>query len=368
MEYMVFRTVFGPEHADVLAAVLSKHFSYKSVGEHGTSVPEGFQRGSGGMDTTLGNTLLSAIIHYTTLRESGASKEEAYSNLGLFTGDDAVAAANPEVYTKVASKWGQQFVCEVFERGDIGVNFLARVYGPEVWNGNPESMCDLKRQLGKIHLSANKTLTSLMKLTGKLIGYAADDVSTPVISELVQAFYKAWFKIYGDYPNLAMHPELVDKDILKYDFFGTLGLEGDVHYPSSSFDSWKMEIATKALRCEKTGNSFDFKLFERFLVDLDRDPMSTPHDFLRMPCCLELAIPELPNTKVGNVFLAGVDAGVETDPRSSSTSGSTSSSSSTPPPRRDRGDAKKNQDKGKGNPEKKKAYWQSRNANGKQKK
>jgi hypothetical protein len=68
----------------------------------------------------------------------------------------------------------------------MGVAFLSRQFGPDVWHGDPNSCCDIQRQISKFHLS--KSLPPHImpedKLIAKSISYYLTDHDTPVIGEI----------------------------------------------------------------------------------------------------------------------------------------------------------------------------------------
>jgi len=74
--------------------------------------------------------------------------------------------------------------CPTFRRGEMGVNCLARVYGPGVWEGSPNSMCSLRRQMEKFHLTKGVPLSPVQKLFEKSLSFDLTDRNTPIIGKL----------------------------------------------------------------------------------------------------------------------------------------------------------------------------------------
>lgn len=68
-------------------------------------------------------------------------------------------------------------------RGETGIDFLARVYGPNVWFGDTSSCCDLPRQLSKLHVTVKlgNNVTPVDKLVEKARSYILTDQNTPII-------------------------------------------------------------------------------------------------------------------------------------------------------------------------------------------
>lgn len=112
---------------------------------------------------------------------------DAYDNMGIYGGDDGLSfAVEPRIYETACAEWGMKLTCNVTHPGK-NVSFLARIFGPEVWHGDDNSMCDLGRQLPKLHLTVKEPMTiqqSRDKLCEKLGAFRLTDRNTPVFKEL----------------------------------------------------------------------------------------------------------------------------------------------------------------------------------------
>jgi hypothetical protein len=69
--------------------------------------------------------------------------------------------------------------------GELGIKFLARVYSPNIWFGDLNSVCDLPRQLSKFHVTVvlPDNVTATTKLLEKVRSYLLTDAKTPILGE-----------------------------------------------------------------------------------------------------------------------------------------------------------------------------------------
>jgi hypothetical protein len=110
-------------------------------------------------------------------------------NMAIVGGDDGlVGDCDPNKFIGAASMWGQKATLEQYERGSFGVNFLSRYYSPYVWNGDPNSVCDIRRQASKFHVSCTlpPKVTPLIKLREKCRSLLCTDANTPILGDLAQ--------------------------------------------------------------------------------------------------------------------------------------------------------------------------------------
>jgi hypothetical protein len=150
---------------------------------------------SGKEDTTAMNTDDHAFLDYVRLRRLNQTPDDAYANLGVYGGDDGVLVGTGDVtadtahVTKVFGEAGQVLEVQVVQRGQPGVNFLNRFFGPGVWHGDANSMADVRRALAKWHVSCNMPpgVTRLRKLAEKAGNYVLTDPNTPLLSIICRA-------------------------------------------------------------------------------------------------------------------------------------------------------------------------------------
>jgi len=179
-------------HRTVLNELLKTNVDNKGYLPFGTTFNQDSSHGSGCSATSLFQTLRAAFTAYLAFRNvrkddgSEYTPKQAFNALGIHLGDDGLDADLPSKnHLWAASKVGLILEVNILQRGDRGVNFLARYYSPEVWNGLPDSMCDVKRQLSKFHVTVRlpQGVTPEQKLVEKAMSYVATDGNTPVIGD-----------------------------------------------------------------------------------------------------------------------------------------------------------------------------------------
>ncbi len=124
----------------------------------------------------------------------GESSKVAYSNLGLYGGDDGLNADTPfEYLEKAADKLGLILKDEgTWFRGDTGVSMLARYYGPDVWLSNgdvPNSCHDILRVTGKIHMGRRRGQPSGYdgeRVIERMLSILVTDANTPLTGTLAR--------------------------------------------------------------------------------------------------------------------------------------------------------------------------------------
>jgi hypothetical protein len=179
-------------HRDMLEAMRSQ-YCQKGVSTLGIKYDTEFARLSGSPETADFNSLLSAFTGYGALRTHRVkgrflSPREAYDGLGLYGGDDGFTGdVDVGAYKRMATSLGQVLEIEKVERGRFGVDFLARVYGPNIWFGDINSVCDLPRTLSKFHATPAlpPNVTPKMKFMEKITALSFTDRHTPIIEEMV---------------------------------------------------------------------------------------------------------------------------------------------------------------------------------------
>ncbi len=190
MERLVLLRAFKPEFHLRLLELHGAQYGMKGYMTTGVKFDVGYARTSGSPDTSLFNSLFNAFIAYYAFRLMKYAPGEAFQSLGIYGGDDGLTAdVNAERYAKAAAFVGQKLTLEPVLRGQLGVKFLARLYGPGVWFGDDNSMCDLARQLKKLHVTV--TLPPMVspadKLFEKLHSFSLSDGETPILGPLCEA-------------------------------------------------------------------------------------------------------------------------------------------------------------------------------------
>lgn len=178
-----------------LNELLKRNVDNKGILPHGTRFDQGSSHGSGCSATSVFQTLRAAFTAYLAFRHTPhhdgrkRTPTEAFASLGCHLGDDGIDAELPAAAHKwAAERVGLVLEANIVQRGERGVNFLARYYSPQVWYGCNNSMCDAKRQLSKFHTTVRlpDNILPEQKLVEKSMSFLATDANTPVIGELCQ--------------------------------------------------------------------------------------------------------------------------------------------------------------------------------------
>jgi hypothetical protein len=191
---------------------------------------------SGSSETADFNSADNAFIGYVAKRKTKINGEyltakQAWDALGIYAGDDGVTSdVDPAIYKAAAASVGQKLEVDLIQRHGYGVSFLAREYGPSVWTGAPDSMCDLPRQLTKLHTTTAlpSNVLPITKLMQKLCGYYATDKNTPIIGHFC---YLAKTRC-ADKFKLSDDPALRGVANFWADF------SAEDQYPNEDYDGW----------------------------------------------------------------------------------------------------------------------------------
>jgi hypothetical protein len=181
--------LFPPEYHEEIIKYMESQHHVNCITKFAYFYASWWCRLSGSPETSAFNTILNAFMAYAAgrIQFPNLSPKELWNWLGQYGGDDGVSAdIKPEIYASVAETCGQLLTYEKIMRGEQGVNFLSRFYSKDVWTGDVNSMCDLRRQLSKWHVSTHDT-----KLhapgdigLGKATGYILTDPNTPILGRL----------------------------------------------------------------------------------------------------------------------------------------------------------------------------------------
>jgi hypothetical protein len=244
-----------------------------------------YQRLSGSPETSLLNSIDNAFLAYYTLRRMGRSSEQAFARIGFCGGDDGLSFEIPAAtYNKCAAELGHKAEAVEVRRGDRGVEFLARRYGPGVWYGDPTSMCQLYRQLSKFHTSRPlpPQVTPEEKLIAKAYSYFLTDHDTPVIGQYVSRVMKLAGRGIKD--TVA---RILNKDH-EFIHYNTVKYDEDEQAPNDG-QPWMLDELREQLP------EFDLIKFDNWLASLQ-----TVTDALKPPLMMDIpekfdkAIPPAP--------------------------------------------------------------------------
>lgn len=175
-----------------------------------------YSRLSGSPETSCFNSLCNAFVAYLALRLMGFTPIVAYGKLGIYGGDDGLTPdLDEKCYIRAAEMVGQVVTIDTIVRGSRGVKFLARVYSPDVWYGDTNSMCDIRRQLGKFHTTVKLDVTPEVKLVTKARSFLLTDEHTPVIG----IFCRRVASLSGGLTTCRMLERWIDKYDKKDQYF-----------------------------------------------------------------------------------------------------------------------------------------------------
>jgi hypothetical protein len=188
LEHVLMMRGFAPSYHDEISNLMRSQHHQKGVGSFGTWYETGFSRLSGSPETAAFNTIVTAFVAFIGYRLSGMEPDDAYRRLGIYGGDDGLSADLEESkFIHAAGLVGLRLDYNRLERGQPGVNFLARFYTRDVWFGDETSCCDIKRQLAKFHTTVPKgELKPEVKLVEKSYSYYLSDRNTPIIGCFVE--------------------------------------------------------------------------------------------------------------------------------------------------------------------------------------
>jgi hypothetical protein len=275
-ERIVLTRFFKPEYHSDVCDLHSSQYQIDAKTTLGVKYTIDYQRGSGSPETAVFNTLLSKFMDFLARLRVGATPLEAYMALGQFGGDDSITpelmpgVIGGKIITEVAALLGQKLEVDEFMINKPGVVYLSRTYWADVWYGNDNSFCDLKRTLSKLHVSANMTgFTPIVKLQQKLSGLALSDAHTPIITTILKTAYKLGLPLNLQYVRG------LSSWWSQYDV--------DVNWPNRASDDESHHIATYV-------GDVDVIPLYKYLADCKR-----PEDLLTMPAICDAE--EVPKVK-----------------------------------------------------------------------
>jgi len=252
---------------------------------NGTTFEQGPSHGSGCAATSLFQTNRAAFCAYLALRHqrmpSGRYRTpaEAFAAIGIHLGDDGLDAGLPTAdHEWSAKRLGLVLEAATVQRGFRGVNFLARYYSSNVWYGDTNSMCDIKRQLSKFHTTIRmpKDVAPEHKLVEKCLSYVATDGNTPILGPFCKRVL-----LLSPYRPKALRG--IGNWWSKF--------EASVQYPNENVDGWMDD------ECIAQFEEFDRGQFTDWLVNTQ-----TSAELLRAPVCAE---PKAPQPTVVDVVVDG---------------------------------------------------------------
>jgi hypothetical protein len=268
LEKLALMRAFDPRYHQQLLELFEAQFNLNAVGAFGTQYETKFTRASGSPETSILNSLVNAFVAYLALRMSKRrgqfiDPKAAYQGLGIYGGDDGLTAdVDPVVYKRAATSIGQDLTAEPIRRGFLGIKFLARMYSPDVWFGDDNSVCDLPRQLSKFHVTVAlpPDVTPAQKLMEKARAYVLSDENTPILGPYVKKAIQLGSYVPAHAAAVQVRPWIAQFD-------------KENQYPNEGAN-WMYDYAAHALP------EFDVKRFTTWLADCKE-----VGDLLEPVCC-----------------------------------------------------------------------------------
>jgi len=299
-EQAVMLKVYKSEFHLELLRLMKTQTNLKAKTKNGVKYDTGFARASGSPETSLFNTLLNAFIAFLGFRMSRVNgrymtSEEAWMRLGLYGGDDGLTPDQDRKAAERAAKMmGQVMTVDRTKKGDMGVAFLARHYGPDVWWGDSNSCCDIRRQLSKFHVTTKlcSKVTPVIKMREKAFAFSLSDSETPILGWFVMRVLEFMPIRHSQYENAL---GIWNSDVNKSN-----------HYPNR-FEDWMLDLARDQLP------DFDTLGFFDWVQQADAKDLFQAPNFSERPD---------PQPKVGIIAVDGDTTGTEivTAPTSSASS------------------------------------------------
>jgi len=190
LERVIMFRFFSLDWWSALNETLDEQIGLPGVTREGRLYASFYTRGSGTLETSDFNSLLSMFIGYCAWRNTvvdgqKCTPEMAWARLGIYGGDDSLeGAVNPEALKKSAEMMGQDYTIEMVQYGQRGVNFLNRWFGPDVWTGDYNSMANPKRLLSKLWIGPTTLPNPLERFAERISGYYRMDRNSPVIGKI----------------------------------------------------------------------------------------------------------------------------------------------------------------------------------------
>jgi hypothetical protein len=194
------KACFTNEDQDELDFVLTSRVNRNGKTQFGVKFKTGYSQLSGGMFTSISNTFLNALNIYFAGRLSGLPHAEAYKQIGIVGGDDGCTPASAEKLEEVSKDLFLSLVAhQCTPTNGEWPMFLSRQFGPYVWKGDANSMCDLLRQLSKFHTTTNcdPTMDIKIKAREKALSYWLTDGETPFLGPLCEAIMERTSSVHS---------------------------------------------------------------------------------------------------------------------------------------------------------------------------
>jgi hypothetical protein len=173
---------YESEHPLILK-LWGKNYLNNVKTRHGVKFHAEWSRPSGSPDTALFNTIDNAFLAYCAFREQGGDKSYSWRMLGIYGGDDGLTPQiSKTTYDKVAADFGVKLEAEELP-SSLRVPFLGRLYLSPKFTS--DSVIDIRRSLGKFHLTKDKKASFELVAARKANAYVFTDSKTPIVRTLI---------------------------------------------------------------------------------------------------------------------------------------------------------------------------------------
>lgn len=191
-ERVIMLRFFSPECHSELNERMDEQIGLPGFTAEGREYASAYSRASGSPETSDLNSVLTAFIGYCAWRDTSVNgvkctPKQAWEALGVYGGDDSLeGAVDPDALARSAKLMGQDYKTIVIPRGCVGVEFLNRQFGPDVWYGDVNSMANPTRLLSKLWVGPAHLRDPLERFAERASGYYRMDRNSPVIGEIVR--------------------------------------------------------------------------------------------------------------------------------------------------------------------------------------
>jgi hypothetical protein len=214
------------------------------VRENGSVVnyETGNSRSSGSGETSVFNTVVNAACAYLAFRHLGLNRQQAEEALTrcIFGGDDSAVAvplgitrdAFTAAYQWASRALGLNIKVDYADRGQP-VPFLARWFMP--WYDDCNSMCDIERQMTKLHTTHAAHFTKEVKAREKATSILATDAKTPIIGEWARAVVARYGRLEPEHFGSWWSQYEVKENFLNY--YDSSWMDGIIGAYCENFDA-----------------------------------------------------------------------------------------------------------------------------------
>lgn len=181
---------FKPQYHAELNESMDAQIGIPGTTREGRKYFSGYGRGSGSQETSPFNSAGTAFTGYCARRETLVNgvrtpPDVAWAELGIYGGDDSLESdVDPESLRKAAANVGQDYEITVVRNGELGVEFLNRQFGPDIWTGDLDSMANPRRLLEKLWTGPTHLADPIERFAERLSGYYRMDGNSPIIGDI----------------------------------------------------------------------------------------------------------------------------------------------------------------------------------------